>query len=154
VTTADSLFDALEEFFGRCLGMAESESVDVLVELDLSLSQAKMVFVLAHAAEAMPINRLADHVHLSVAATGRNVDQLVRAGLAERHESEADRRVKLVTITEAGRAAADHHIEAKREALRQFIGRLDAAQADTLRAALTPILAGDALRPIHQETSV
>ena len=102
----------------RCLNMGEAQGVDRLVELRLSISQAKTVFVLAHAGHPMPINEIAEHIRLSVAAAGRNIDKLVRLGLVERREDESDRRVKLVSITKAGLDAADQQFEAKRSAIK------------------------------------
>ncbi|MEO6605869.1 MAG: MarR family transcriptional regulator [Aeromicrobium sp.] len=153
MTTDDHLQEMLEQFFMRCYSMGEAQGMDQLVELELSISQAKTLFVLAHTAESMPINAIADCIHLSVAAAGRNIDRLVKMGLVERHEDEKDRRVKLVTITEAGHAATDHHLEARRTALRALVSRLSPDEATGLHDALQPILAGDALRPIAQELS-
>lgn len=153
MTVDDRLFDVLEKFFFSCVGMGESESMNQLVELDLSISQAKTIFALSQAAGPMPISSLAELIHLSVAATGRNVDQLVKADLVERRESEVDRRVKLVEITKAGRAVVDQHLEAKRSSLRALVARLDQAEATRLYDALCPIVAGISLRPIQQETS-
>lgn len=136
----DRLFAALEDFFVRCVGLSESESVDVLVELDLSISQAKTLFVLAHAPEPLPINALAERIRLSVAAAGRNVDSLVRAGLLARTESPVDRRVKLVSLTAAGREVTDQHVDAKRGAMRALVESLEPADADRLTDALQPLL--------------
>jgi DNA-binding MarR family transcriptional regulator len=154
VTSDDHLQEMLEQFFMRCLNMAESQGVDRLVELELSISQAKTVFVLAHAGHPMPINAIAEHIRLSVAAAGRNIDKLVRLGLVERREDETDRRVKLVSITKAGLDAADQQFEAKRSSLKALVSRLSPEDATRLHDALQPILAGDALRPISQEIPV
>jgi len=149
VTKDDQLQEVLEQFFMRCMNMGESQGIDRLIELELSISQAKTLFVLAQAAEPLPINAIAEHIRLSVAAAGRNIDQLVRMGLVERREDETDRRVKLVTITDAGHATTDQHFEAKRSSMRAMISRLSPAEGDRLLEALKPIVAGDALRPVH-----
>ena len=140
MTSHDQLFESIHEFFSACTSAGDSESVDHFVELELSLSQVKAIFVLAHAGEALPINVLADRIRLSVAATGRIVDLLVTAGMVERHENPADRRVKLVTVTQTGRDATDAHIEAKKAAMRTQIDRLTTAEADVLVAAFQPLL--------------
>ncbi|KAA1380870.1 MarR family transcriptional regulator [Aeromicrobium fastidiosum] len=132
------------------MAAGDSESVDHFVELELSLSQVKAIFVLAQAPDPLPIHALAERMRLSVAATGRTVDLLVTAGLAERRENPADRRVKLVTITQAGLDATEAHIEAKKNAMRAQIGRLDAAEADRLHDALIPLLR---CSPLEQELS-
>ncbi len=152
MTENDQLQEVLEQFLMRCMSGAEAEGIDRLVELELSISQAKTVFVLAQAADPLPIHAVAEHIRLSVAATGRNIDQLVKMGLVERREDENDRRVKLVTITKAGHEVADHHLEARRTALRAMVSQLSPDEAHRLRGALQPILAGDVLRPTTQET--
>jgi DNA-binding MarR family transcriptional regulator len=149
MSSHDDAFDALMEFLTSCSAEGDFETVDRFVELDLSLSQVKMLFVLAHAAEPLAINALAERVRLSFAAAGRVVDALVTAGLAERHESPADRRVKLVTVTAAGRTATDAHIDAHKAVMRDHVARLTAAEADRLAAALHPLLSS---RTTEQET--
>ncbi len=152
MTENDQLQEVLEQFLMRCISSTEAQGIDRLVELELSISQAKTVFVLAQAARPLPIHEIAELIQLSVAATGRNIDQLVRTGLVERREDENDRRVKLITITKAGREVADHHLEARRTSLRSMVSRLTPDEADRLDEALQPILAGDATRPNDQET--
>ena len=153
MTSNDQLEEVLQQFLMRCMSSAEAQGIDRLVELELSISQAKTVFALAQAGQPLPINAIAEQIRLSVAATGRNIDQLVKMGLVARREDENDRRVKLVTITEAGRDVADQHLEARRTALRAMVARLSPDEADRLHDALQPILAGDdASRQSQQET--
>ncbi|WP_332644583.1 MarR family winged helix-turn-helix transcriptional regulator [Aeromicrobium sp.] len=152
MATNTQLEEALQQFLLRCMSSAEAQGIDRLVELELSISQAKTVFVLAQAAGPLPIHAIAEQIRLSVAATGRNIDQLVKMGLLERKEDENDRRVKLVTLTKAGHDVADQHLEARRTALRAMVSRLSADEAHRLQDALQPILAGDVLRPETQET--
>ena len=102
-------------------------------------------------AEPVPISVLARRLGLSQAAAGRNVDQLVRLGIAERHESPDDRRVKRVSLSPAGFKIADQHIEQKRRALRLVTERLPAADRERLIAALRPILAGNSLHTNMKE---
>ena len=151
MTTNNKLQEVLEHFLMRCISGAEAQGIDRIVELELSISQAKTVFVLAQASGPLPIHAIAEQIRLSVAATGRNIDQLVRMGLVERREDESDRRVKLVTITKAGHDVADQHLEARRTALQSMVSRLTPEEADRLQEALQPMLAGDDLRPNKQE---
>lgn len=146
-TTSDDLYRALEDFFVRMLNLAESDGMDALIELDLSFSQARTLFCLAHNCDEMPIHAIADRLNFSDAAAGRNVDQLVKLDLVERRESAEDRRVKLISLTLAGQKIAGQHFESKRASILTFTQKLPADQRDQLYEALTPILAGDALRP-------
>jgi DNA-binding MarR family transcriptional regulator len=143
---SDELYEALAEFFQRIFSLAESGSMDSLIELDVSFTQARTMFLLAHTDGPLPINEIASQLGLSVAATGRNIDQLVRLGIVERHENPDDRRVKLVSLSPTGFEVADQQFEQKRRAVRKFVDRLSATEAENLTQALRPILAGESLR--------
>ncbi len=143
----DDLFGVLVEFVKRLMSAGESDGLDALAESDLSFSQARTLFLLTKAAQPLPINSIADALGLSMAAAGRNVDQLVGLSMVERRESPSDRRVKLVSLTPLGEELATQHIQAKHESLRAFTHALSPEQRDLLHRALTDILAGGALRP-------
>ena len=148
----DELYVALEDFVMRLLNLAESDGMNAMVELDLSFSQARTLFLLAKWGEPTPIHRIAKALDLSDAATGRNVDQLVKLNVVERRESGEDRRVKLVSLTPIGEKLSLQHIESKRTSIKAFAADLPADQRDHLYRALTDILAGETLRRhTHQE---
>lgn len=150
---ADELYARLEEFLRRTFALVEGDAVGRLLDLDVSFSQARTIFVLAHVAEPLPISEIARRLGMSQAAAGRNVDQLVHLGIAERQESPDDRRVKLVCLSPTGLEIADQHIEHKRQAIRALSRRLPVADCRRLSAALAPILAGDCLSTsTHQAT--
>ncbi|WP_332662493.1 MarR family winged helix-turn-helix transcriptional regulator [Aeromicrobium sp.] len=145
-TSPDELYAALEDFIMRLMTLAESDGMDAMVELDLSFSQARMLFLLAKKGEPMPIHSIAKALGLSDAATGRNVDQLLKLDVVERRESPDDRRVKLVSLTPAGEKLSMQHIDSKRESIKAFTADLPEAQRDDLHRAISDILAGDTLR--------
>lgn len=146
-TTADQLYEVLEEFLVRLLNRSESESMDTLVDTPMSFTQARTLCALAQWPESVPIHEVAGALRLSMATAGRTLDHLVGQHLVERREDEHDRRVRRVALTRAGREFAERHLAAKREMLRAFVTSLPAADRDRLCAALRPILAGDCLRP-------
>lgn len=152
MTSHDRLIATFEDFFTRCVGITESDEIDRLLELDLSLSQAKSIFVLRQVDEPMPITALSSRLGLSAATAGRTVDQLVKSGLAERHEDPKDRRVKLVSLSKSGRERADQHFEAHRATFVGLFSRLSADEADRLTDALQPLLAAVASTIADQET--
>lgn len=152
-SSPQTLFIALDDFFTRLMTIGESESMDALIELDLSFSQVRTLFVLAQGGEALPINEVAERLRLSVAAAGRNIEQLVSQGLVVRREDERDRRIKRISLSEAGHKVATNHIDCKRGQLRAFATRVDEVDRVRLIEALQPILAGNALRAANQETS-
>lgn len=146
MTSSDDLYTALEDFIMRLMNLAESDGMDAMIELDLSFSQARMLFVLAKNGRPMPIHSIATRLGLSDAATGRNVDQLLKLDVVERRECADDRRVKLVSLTPAGEKLSLQHIAGKRKSIKSFAADLPKAQRDNLHSALTDILAGDTLR--------
>ena len=95
----------------------------------------------------MPIHAIAGALGLSMAAAGRNVDQLVGLDMVERRESTTDRRVKLVSLTPKGERLAAQHIEAKHDSLKAFTRALPPEQCTQLHRALADILSGGVLRP-------
>ena len=151
MTSYERLAATFEDFLTRCVGMTESDEVDRLLDLDLTMSQTKSVFVLGLAQEPMPITALASKLGLSAATAGRTVDQLVKSGLAERTEDPADRRVKLVSITPAGREIAEQHFDAHKATFIELFSKLSVDEADRLNDALQPLIAA-VDRIIEQET--
>ena len=143
---SDELYEALGQFFQRIFSLAESSSMHRMIELDVSFTQARTMFLLAHTDRPLPITEIAAELGLSAAATGRNIDQLVKLGIVERQENPDDRRVKLVSLSPKGFEVADQQIEQKRQAVRKFVDRLSATEAENLTQALRPILAGESLR--------
>jgi DNA-binding MarR family transcriptional regulator len=145
-TSSEDLYAVLEDFIMRLMNLAESDGMDALVELDLSFSQARTLFLLAKSDAPMPIHSIASALGLSDAATGRNVDQLLKLNVVERRESPDDRRVKLVSLTPAGEKLSLQHIDCKRESIKAFTADLPEDQRDNLHRAISDILAGDTLR--------
>jgi len=146
-TTPRDLYQALEEFIVRLMSLAESDGMEALIEMDLSFSHVRTLFCLAHSCEEVPIHAIADRLDMSVAAAGRNVDQLVKLNLVERRESPEDRRVKLVSLTSAGQKIAGQHFDSKRASILAFTEKLPAEQREALHTALSDILAGGVLNP-------
>ncbi|NEW45728.1 MarR family transcriptional regulator [Nocardia cyriacigeorgica] len=141
--------DALERFLTGLFSASRSDSADKLVELDLSLSQARTLFVLGHDdRQQLPIHAIAERLSLSVTAAGRNVDRLVRLGLATRDESPEDRRVKLVGLSEHGREVIHDQMMCHREALDQLVERLPDDVRDDLHAAIIGVLDSGALASV------
>jgi DNA-binding MarR family transcriptional regulator len=150
-TPPDDLYDVLDDFMTRLHCAGESDGLDALAQSDLSFSQARALFLLTSTAEPMPIHAIAEALGLSVAATGRNVDQLLRHDLVERRESATDRRVKLVSLTPSGAELVAQHLDAKRESLRAFTDALAPEHRTQLHQVLTDILAGGAIRPLPDQ---
>lgn len=138
---AASVLSALEAFMQVLMSNVEDAGLEALTETELTFSQARTIMVLGQSGEPLPINELAGKIHLSVASAGRNVEQLVKAGLVDRVEDDADRRVKRVSLSDQGRRQIGQFISAKRGRALEILRRLDPEDRVRLLAAFTPILA-------------
>ena len=108
-------------------------------DLELSLSQLRVLHVLAREQDEPSLMELAAAIGLSVAATGRAVDALVRKRFVARREDADDRRVKRVHATETGIAYVEQFAAAKLDAVREMLKSLDADQQRRLFEALAPL---------------
>lgn len=139
VQSRDELFLGLAEFFKGLMAISESEGLNNLAEEDLTFTQIRTLLV-ASAGEQLAITRVAEVLGMSATAASRGVDHLVHLGLLERRTSEADRRVKLVSITPKGTSLINSHREAKERALRLLVDSLPAEHIEALNDSLQPII--------------
>ena len=112
----------------------------IFEELDLTLTQVKALIALA--AAELTVKDLAERLGLSLPGTSRAVDVLVARGLIGRREDTADRRMKRLRCTDAGREALRRLDEARLAGIAQFTATLPAGQRERLSSALRPILDG------------
>jgi DNA-binding MarR family transcriptional regulator len=84
----------------------------------------------------------------------RAVDGLYERGLIDRKEDPADRRMKRLRLTPAGRAVTASLAEGRLAGIERFLATLSDEEADSLRGALALILASHAeiaeLRPARR----
>lgn len=142
--TTAAVVDAIERLMVSLRGRVDASALERHAKQGLTFSQARVLMTVGEADAPLPINVIAERLDLSVAAAGRNVDQLVRDDLLERVECPLDRRVRLVSVTGAGRRHVDGKRGIWREALTGMAASLPEPVAARLAAALT-----DALE--HQE---
>jgi DNA-binding MarR family transcriptional regulator len=147
----DDVSVLLEAFLVQLMTLCEGEAMSHFVGLDLSLPQIRVLCALGHTTDPAPIHEVAEGLGLSTATAGRNVECLVQEGLVVRQEDRDDRRVKRVALSDKGSELLSAHLDFRRDILRAFTERLTPAQQHGLRAALLPILAGDALRGTTKE---
>jgi DNA-binding MarR family transcriptional regulator len=134
------VLDALEAFFGQIHCAAQEAGLEALIETDLSFSQFRSLLILSQAQEPMPIHELAEKLRLSVAATGRAVERLVKEGFLERQEDELDRRVKRISLSAPGHGLVAAFHQSKRTQALTFIDSLDPVDRERLLGALLPII--------------
>jgi DNA-binding MarR family transcriptional regulator len=111
----------------------------VLGELDLSMTQMKTLSMLDDCLEEVSVKELSDLLGLSLPATSRTVDGLLRRGFLSRHEDTEDRRVKRVRLTDDGRSVVQQIVTARLQGLEAFASTLSDDQRARLMAALADL---------------
>ncbi len=117
-------------------------------ELDLSISQIRMLHLLTGPLETASLKTIADEVGLSMPAVSRSVDALVQRGLVTRTEDPKDRRHKAVRATDEARALADMLIELRVAGITDFVQTLSTKERSDLATALAPIVAREEIAPM------
>jgi DNA-binding MarR family transcriptional regulator len=109
-------------------------------ELDLSLTQVKMLHYLEDAERDLTVKDLAELVPVSLPAASRSVDELFRRGLVDRNEDTEDRRMKRVHVTDAGLAVTVRLNSARLSGLEQLTATLPSGDRDALTRALAVLM--------------
>jgi DNA-binding MarR family transcriptional regulator len=147
-SSVDGLADGLLGLFAHLTKTAQGEAFQSLAELDLSMSQVRMLCLVEATPQAPALHELATQLMLSVAATGRAADALVRTGLVDRQEDRTDRRVKRIMLTQAGRDMVLRLSAARRDDMRRFAELLGEEERTRLVEGLAPILTRPEIRAL------
>ena len=94
--------------------------------------------------EGMRLTRLAELASLTKQSAGEIVDDLVARGYAKRIPDPADRRAKLICLTERGREAQAHGFRLFAKVEKRWVDRYGRAEIERLRATLEEIAANEA----------
>lgn len=139
-TSTDALAGDLMRFLSHVMKGEQGELFELVAELDLTMAQMRGMFVLNAADHELALTELAPRMGLSVAAAGRSVDGLVHRELVARSEDPADRRIKRLSVTDAGHAALRRIAEARFIGLLRFVETLGEVERAALAGALTKVL--------------
>jgi DNA-binding MarR family transcriptional regulator len=130
------LAESLAELWRRMAGGGDNAAFALIAELGLSFTQVKTLHLLRDSTEQLTVGELAEQLGVSMAATSRTVDSLLRRGWLERREDERDRRCKRVSLTAAGHDVAVRIADARMQGLEAFAASLSDEQRARLQAAL------------------
>ena len=123
--------------------MMKSAGPDVfraIGELELSLTQVKVLHILDAEGDERSLKELAEAFAMSLPAMSRSVEGLHQRGLVGRREDADDRRMKRVRITAAGRAAVARINRTRMAIADRFLQTLPAGDRRRLSLALDPIV--------------
>ncbi len=110
-------------------------------ELDLSISQIRILHLLTREMENASLKELADAIGLSLPAVSRSIDGLLHRGLVTREENAQDRRLKTVRATTEAHDLVDRLMELRVAGIAEFVSTLSDEERDDLSKALSPIVA-------------
>ena len=82
------------------------------------------------------ISDIGEHMEISAAAASQLVEKLFQSGLLERAEDPHDRRAKLLTLSDKGRALIKNGIEARSSWVDEMIAALTPDEYENVAAAL------------------
>jgi DNA-binding MarR family transcriptional regulator len=134
--SGDPLATRFFEVLIRMVKGSQHQAMAITAEYDLTLTQLRLLYLLDHATEPLPVSALGEAVGLSVAATGRAIDALHRSGLVSRNEDPVDRRIKRIALSEAGIDALDRITRARFAAVSDFVDALGAEERAALDGAV------------------
>jgi DNA-binding MarR family transcriptional regulator len=136
----------LAGFFHFLATASSREFLPEISDLDLSLTQLKSLALLREQERQLAVKDLSEGLGLSVAATSRTVDGLVKRRLVDRDEDPVDRRVKRVRLTARGQRMIERVVAVRVVALRRVVDSLSEEQRTKLEDALEALLANPDIR--------
>ncbi len=139
--TASELAHDLYGFVVFLHKTANSDLFRTVAELELSLSQVKVLHILDREDAELTLKELGERVGVSLAAASRSVEGLHQRGFVHREEDAIDRRMKRVGITGEGQEVTRQMHAARLSDLEALSATLSAAERRRLSAALAPVLA-------------
>jgi DNA-binding MarR family transcriptional regulator len=119
-----------------------------LLDLNLTMPQLKVALVL-YRLGPLAAQDLAARIDTSPATLSGIVDRLVAQDLVARREDPADRRVRMLELTDEGRAQIDRVIKTGQEGQLRMFQRVDDQGLEVIAAAFDLILA--AAKEVHAE---
>jgi DNA-binding MarR family transcriptional regulator len=135
-TTPEELAHELLVLWMHLMRGSSQQMFALLGELDLGMTQMKTLVMLDDCIEEVSVKDLSERLGLSLPATSRTIDGLLRRGFLSRHEDTVDRRVKRVRLTAEGKDVVRQINVARLQGLEAFAASLSVPQRARLMAAL------------------
>jgi DNA-binding MarR family transcriptional regulator len=107
-----------------------------LAELELSLTQLRVLHVLTDDADQASLKELSEQIGISLPAVSRAVDGLVQRELVTRAEDTTDRRMKQVRATPAAAGLVERLMELRLAGIDEFVSTLSPRERARLTAAM------------------
>lgn len=140
MTDHDALLEESFHLLGRTLARFDPGRLEAWVELGLTMTQLRVLFILRNEGGASA-RTLADRLNVTPSTLTRIVDRLVGQGLVCRSVDEDDRRLVRHSLTEAGASAVEELERAGRSRMNEVFGRLSGEELGRLVSALRDLAA-------------
>src|SRR5690242_3323244 len=145
--TGDSFVRDLGGFLKYLLAYGQGAFYQAVSELDLSLTQIRLLHLLCRDVDQASLKWLAEETGNSMPTVSRAVDGLVQRGLVTRVENPEDRRAKTIEATDEALAIAARLIGLRLAGLEEFARSLSDEERAALADALKPIVAREDVAP-------
>ena len=127
VTTTDDPYGPIIADFRAAMNQVKCASSERLVRMGISMAQLHILYTLERSGE-MPMSRLADVLQVSLSNATGLIDRIEERGFVERTRVPEDRRVVLITVTDAGRRMLEEVDAISTELLRSVFARIGRTQ--------------------------
>ena len=136
--TYETLNDVLVNLFRDISGI-EQKAVRELGYPDITMNDLHVIEAIG-TGEPKNMTTVAKLLSVTTGTLTISMNALVKKGYVQRVRSEEDRRVVLVSLTEKGKRAFDHHKRFHDEMIRQVLKGLDGQEQEILRKALLNLM--------------
>jgi DNA-binding MarR family transcriptional regulator len=151
---SDPFVRDLGGFLKYLLAYGQGGFYEAVAELDLSITQIRLLHLLCRETDEASLKWLADETGNSMPTISRAVDALVHRGLVTRVENPADRRAKTIEATDEAREIASRLIDLRLAGLEEFASSLTTEERDVLAKALEPIVMREDVAPMCGSGSI
>ncbi|MEA2427632.1 MAG: hypothetical protein QOF37_1260 [Thermoleophilaceae bacterium] len=138
----------LSGFLKYLLAYGQEDFYKAVADLDLSLTQIRLIHLLCREIDETSLKWLADQTGNSMPTVSRAVDGLFQRGLVTRVENPADRRAKSIRATDEALELAGRLIDLRLAGLEEFARSLSPDERGKLAKALEPIVAREDVAPM------
>ena len=127
VKAADDPYGPIIADFRAAMNQLKCASSERLVRMGISMAQLHILYTLQRSGE-MPMSKLADVLQVSLSNATGLIDRIEERGFVERTRVPEDRRVVLITVTDAGRRMLEEVDAVSTELLRSVFARIGRTQ--------------------------
>lgn len=140
-TTRRELSADLYALASHVMRNAHKGAFETIAELDLSFSQIKTLYTIYSCEDELSLKALAESLGMTFATMSRTVDSLVERGFIDRFEDPEDRRMKRITLTDAGAQVPAELNRSRLLGIQDLVETITDQEAESLGGALRKLVA-------------